>query len=287
MANYDEKTVAELKDEAKSRDLSGYSSLNRDELVKFLSDNDAEGDGSPTLGADSEASDANDPNVTENLSPEGQEALAELGEVEADQADLALDASGPLHLEKPSERILAGAASPEEAKEQEELIGELPEDHVGNIRGDGFVPERDGVEREGSGPNGEIVQEDVIDFPSPIADVEGERKDAGDGKKATVVNAPYVNEDAAREAFPDEGETVAQYRVFNQRAQLYTDGLSGQADHNTALAYRVPDVLPKSATETEASEDTAKSDEDDLSSSTPRSDAQVEAEKKHAAEDQE
>lgn len=283
MSNYDEKTVAELKDEAKSRDLSGYSDKNKEDLVKFLDDDDnsassdseaepktdaqeraqdvaGESQEAKNTGFASEASDADNPDVKEGLSPEGQEALGEMDEAQSDVADLALDASGPLHLQKPSERIMAGAVSEEEAKAQEELIGELPEDHVGNILGDGTVPSSEAP--KGSGPNDELVQEDVVDFPPPLAEVEEDRKDSADGKKATGVNAPYVKEEAALAAFPNEGETVAQYRAFNQRGQLYTDGLSGVADHNTALAYRLPDITP-SAQESDNPDSDSKDSSDD------------------------
>jgi hypothetical protein len=280
MSNYNEKTVQELKDEAKSRGLHGYSDKNKEELVELLDgqsddsaddvsaeeaahqekldalNEDAVHEGSKELaeedagedfgpvsgGYASEGSDAGNEDVVAEVSPEGQEALAEMEDNQAALADVAGDASGPLHLEKPSERIMAGAVSEEEAEEQEELLKDLPEDYVGNVRGDGSALGREA--REGSGPNGEVLQEDVIDFPSPLAKVEDERKDAADQRKETLVNADYVDSKAAREAFPDEGETIAQPRLYNQRAQLYTDGLSGQADHNTALAYRVNDILP-------------------------------------------
>jgi len=276
MADYNEKTVEELKDEAKSRDLHGYSNKNKDELVALLEESD-QGDGSsesdsaaetrdedgePTLGHDSEASDAQNPDVVSELSPEGQEALEEMGDdsVAAEEADLALDASGPLHLEKPSERLMAGAVNEDEAKEQEKLVGELSEDHVGNIRGDGSVPGREA--RQGSGENGEVLPEDVIDFPPPLQAVEEERRESGTGRKARFNDQNTTQHNAAREAFPDEGETVAKERAFNQRAQLYTDGLSGEADNNLVLSYRVQDIRPVGQ-EDEAAESSDSSSDDE------------------------
>lgn len=240
MSDYNEKTVDELKDEAKSRDLSGYSDKNKKDLVALLEEDDAKGQSeAEPLGAQSEASDADNPEVVENLSPEGQQALGELSPEAVEQADLALDASGPLKLQPPSERLAVGAVNEEQAKEQEELFKDLPDDHVGNLREDGFTGEG---ERQGSGPNGEVVQEDVIDFPPPLEKVEEENAAKTDGAKARVESVPSTKQEAANAAFPDEGPYVAQPRLFNQRAQVYTDGLSGVADHNTELSYRVNDV---------------------------------------------
>jgi hypothetical protein len=244
-----EKTKDELLEEARKRDLKGRSGMSKDELAEALAAEDAdeteEVDGTKPetqVGHDSEASDADNEDVVANLSPEGQEALAEMGDEQAEQADLALDASGPLFLESPHDRIMAGATSEEEAKEQEELLSDLEEDElVGNVRADGSAL---GAEaREGSGENGEVLQEDVIDFPPPLQDVRDEREELVNSKKdALENNSEYVKQRAANEAFPDEGETVAAPRLYNQRAQVYTDGLSGQADHNLELSYRVRDI---------------------------------------------
>lgn len=247
MANYDDMKKDELLKEAQKRDLSGRSGMDRDELQAALeaddnasdegSDNEVDGTKPETqVGFDSEAS---DPDVVGD-EVAGQEALAEMEPEQAAQADLALDASGPLVLDKPSNRIMAGATSEAEAKEQEKLLSDLPEDFVGNVLGDGSVATNSA--REGSGENGEVLQEDVIDFPPPPAEVTEERKNLVEGKAENLSSADYAKTRAANEAFPDEGEVVAQPRLYQQRGQLYTDGLSGQADHNLEMAYRVRDV---------------------------------------------
>lgn len=253
MANYDEKTKDELVEEAKSRELSGYSTLNKADLVALLEEDDAKGESSDEesaeeaddssespLGADSEASDEENPEVVENLSEEGQEALEEMGDEQAAEADLALDASGPLHLQKPSERLMGGAVSEEHAQEQEELVGDVDEDYVGDFSEAGEPLGQDA--RKGSGPNGEVLQEDVIDFPPPQAELEQQLADEHGSQAAIGQSTDYVKSRAADEVFPDEGPTIAQGRLYEQRAQVYTDGLSGQADHNLALSYRVHDV---------------------------------------------
>jgi hypothetical protein len=285
MADYQDKTKEELLEEARERDLKGRSSMDKDELVRALEEDDSndpptsdesssestdsgastehqegnasvegeapaasnegEGEGEPR-GADSdvehygfmsEASDENNPDVVEELSPEEQEALDEMGEQQAKFADLALAASGPNILQSPSERIMTGAVSEEHAKELSGLLKDLPEDHVGHVTESGEFAEP----RRGSGPDGQIMPEDVIDFPPPLQVDEEDRRASAAGKKASVVDVNTVQSDHARAAFPED-DASGQDRAFNQRAQLYTDGLSGEAGHNLPLSYRVNEV---------------------------------------------
>lgn len=253
MTDYNEKSVEELRELAAERELEGRSKLTtKDKLVAALEESDStQGQDEPrgaswgTLGPeqeghDSPASDPQDSAVVSELSDEGETALIELGDdsESAQLADLALDASGPLHLQSPSERVMVGAVNEAQAKEQTKKIGDVPEDFVGDFREDGSPL---GVEpRRGSGPNGEVLAQDVIDFPPPLPaeeDINPEQV-----RDERLGGGTYAQTRAAQEAFPEEGPTIAQPRLYEQRGQLYTDGLSGQADHNLVMAYRVPDV---------------------------------------------
>lgn len=270
MTDYNDQTVEELRKQASDRNLEGRSGLNKDELVAALEKSDSSGDSNQELAgpADAgdtpeeveetlpeavqgderdqaaeehaavthhtEASDPDNPEVVDNLSPEGQDALEELDpdSVAAHEADLALDASGPLHLQSPSERVQAGAINEEHGKEIAAKVGKLPDDFVGNILEDGSLVGVDEAKY--------VDPQDVIDFPPPIQPGREAREDVQTRDERGVGLAHQTR--AAAEAYPDEGPTVAAPRLYEQRGQLYTDGLSGQADHNTAMAYRQPDL---------------------------------------------
>lgn len=195
----------------------------------------------------------------EDLSPSGQEALEEMGEDSeaAKEADLALDASGPLHLESPSVREMTGAVSEEHAKEQEELLKDKPEDYVGSVSEAGF--DEDGNPAAGSAePKGqpkdnlsenderdpedvyEVRQEDVIDFPPPVGEREGESGKGDETAEGAAGGAFHT------EALGSASTPGARSRLFEQKAVFYTDGLSGEADHNHERAYATPEILQSS-----------------------------------------
>lgn len=141
-----EKTKAELLEEAREKEIEGRSSMNKDELAAAVEDADG-GDGSVSEGGD-EVRDAVD-----LLTPTGEsvdnestadERLEEIEEDAPETAKLAavtMDSHGPLILQDPSERIMTGAVSEEHAKEQEKLLKNKPEDHVGDVTEAGFDSE--------------------------------------------------------------------------------------------------------------------------------------------------
>lgn len=188
-------------------------------------------------GFASEASDPQNPDVRSNVSDAA--VLDALDDEEAALADIALDASGPLKLESPHERQMVGAQTPEEAELQLERTKDLPAEYVGHIRADGTAVGRES--KQGSGEGGKILQEDVIDFPPPLGEAEEGAKNRDENLRARdpQMSTEFEKSRAASEVFPDEGEQVAQDRLYQQRGQFYTDGVSGQADHNLAMAYRV------------------------------------------------
>ena len=89
----EEKTKAELLDEAKDLDVEGRSSMKKDELAEAVEEAKAEAE----------------PYV-----------------------------KTPLVKQAPSERIMTGATSEEEAKKQEALLKNKPEDYVGDVSEAGF-----------------------------------------------------------------------------------------------------------------------------------------------------
>lgn len=205
----------------------------------------------------SAASQAENPGVQEGLSDSGKEALEEVGEdsVYAEESDLALDASGPLHFESPSQRVMTGAVNEAHAKEQEELLKNMPEDWTGDTTEAGFDKDGNAVvkpsdeeqaalqerresrlskkENLGEGDDREIMevkQEDVIDFPPPRGE---EAEEEGLRQQAAVEGAPFATTSVAG----------GQGRVFHQKSVFYTDGLGGPAEQNLERAYEIPELL--------------------------------------------
>lgn len=324
MASQDElvqnHTKEELVEKAKDANLSGYSTLNKDELAAQLANLENEGgnntpladqqepaheggrgvaqtesldaqgradalqaekdsvhvdaksegsqdkatedapDAAKTTGYASEGSDASDQDVVDELSPSGKEALDELGNESAAKADLALDASGPLHLQSPAERIMTGAVSEEQAKEQEKATKSRPDEYVGDVTEAGFAKdgtpvvahgavernkvagsEKDNLHKSDKRELREVRQEDVIDFPPPV----GQRNfDPKNPKKETVQAAPsgpfsaHISPVAAL-----DDPTLDARRGYQQKSVFYTDGLSGSADHNHERAYEYGELL--------------------------------------------
>jgi hypothetical protein len=276
-------TKEELLERAKELDVEGRSAMNKEELEKAVSDAESSSQ-RPGTGKDSEAS---DPEVVgDQLSPEGQEALDAMGEDSeaAAEADLGLDASGPLILEHPDSRIMTGAVSEEHAKEQEEALKDKPDDYVGLVSEGGF--EEDGTPKgvvygtdravtDEDGNRRPIRQEDVIDFPPPLAEREKAagtepNQDQGEGFGQKAPGGPFSNAAVAG------GGSLIGDRSYGQKAVMYTDGLSGHADSNLERAYVVPERLQ--------SNDPASREAGDESESEARQEATSD-EAKHEAEE--
>lgn len=265
-------TKEELVEKAKEAELSGYSTKNKDELAEALANLDNEGgaqtlqdDGTPqaeakSAGYLSEGSDEDNPEVVSNLSPEGQEALADMGDEAAEKADLALDASGPLHLENPADRVMTGAVSEDHAKEQEKALEGKPEDWTGDTTEAGFDddgnakvghnaaarPATAGQEKDNLSENDdrelrEVRPEDVIDFPPPVG---AGAKDKEKVATATVKASPAgIFSAHISPVGPLDDPTQDARRGYQQKSVFYTDGLSGTADHNHERAYEYGELL--------------------------------------------
>jgi hypothetical protein len=260
-----EKNLDDLKEMAKEADLKGRSSMGKEELAEALADggssdeaeveaeakaDDGEDHDAP-LGHDSAASDASDQDVVDELSPSGKEAFEEMGDVAAHEADLALDASGPLHLQSPHDRIMTGAVSEEHAKEQEEALADRPEDgaYAGEVTEAGFSEDgsfshlKSEDEQAVSDPDktkgelraaGELKQEDVIDYEAYREDAD-EADEEFDASAKLAQGAGFGNSDVA-----GGGEYA---RPYGQKAVFYTDGLGGAAEQNLERAYEIPELL--------------------------------------------
>jgi len=146
--NLEDKNKEELLEIAREQDLEGRSSMNKADLVEALGN---QGDGSVSEGG-TEVRDAEDLLTptgpgTENDQAESegaQERLDTVKEVSPVAADLVaeeLDFQGPLHIQDPRERVMTGAVSEEQAKEQEELLANKPDDFIGDTTEAGFDTE--------------------------------------------------------------------------------------------------------------------------------------------------
>ena len=232
--------------------------------------------------AETHHSPASDPEVVKDaLIDSDREALDEMGEdsVAAMESDLALAASGPLTLDKPSERVMTGAVSPGHAEEQEELLKNKPEDYVGDVTEAGFDEEGQPVTRsseemkrlaeareerfskkENLGPDDdreiyEVYQENVIDFEAPLAEREKARTGEDVDPEATmemdaVAGAPFATSPVAGSS----------QRAFSQKSVFYTDGLSGGADSNLERAYVIPELLQSNDPDERAAGDESESE---------------------------
>lgn len=238
-----EKNKSELMELAQERELEGRSGMSKEELAEALAD-DSSSD--RTVSEEEEAAVAD-----EKLAEIEEQAGSEHAELAADE----MDAPGPLHLESPSQRVMTGAVNEEQAKEQEELLKNKPEDWTGDTTEAGFDAKGNAVvkpsdeeqaalterrearlskkENLGEGDDREIMevkQEDVIDFPKPRGE---EAEKEGLKEQAAVEGAPFTT------------TTVAggQGRVFHQKSVFYTDGLGGPAEQNLERAYEIPELL--------------------------------------------
>lgn len=254
MANREEleqKTKEELLEEARERDLEGRSSMNKEELVDALandSSSDSSGDGSVSEGGD-EVRDAQDlltptgpdrghlqseaeaklsagnPTPGEESEDGGSqgadERKAAIEEDNPESAELAaeeMDFSGPLHLQAPEERIMTGAVSEEQAKEQEELLKNKPDDYVGNVTEAGFDSDGNLVDGRATAPAPlvEVVDEEAADTVGKES--RGERRerqgidpDAGESLHELKDNAEARREgDRKREDSTPDGESSSE-----------------------------------------------------------------------------
>ncbi len=71
------------------------------------------------------------------------------------------------------------------------------------------------------------------------AEAKGEDPEEAEGDEEEDAEAPKLERDLNAEAAPFAGTAVAgsTEKTFGQQGQLYTDGLSGEADHNLDRAY--------------------------------------------------
>lgn len=272
MSNYDDLKLEELQDVAKERDLQGRSGLNKKELVDALEADDQKSgvvdDSGPSEEATKayqedyvpqrrkevaeaakegvtlqpEGSDPDNPVVAEAL--EDNEVYQELTDEEKELANLAADASGPLHLEDPRERVMTGAVSEEQAKQQEAERAKLPDEFVGDLTE--HVPD-DVAKRVSDALAGKNPDEDQ-EFEPPLSEQFAARREAqgkllkrtNDGRKAA--SAVDAEEKNIKETQDDEKNLVGTARVYNQRAVLDTTGLGGPGSDRVDRAYRTANL---------------------------------------------
>lgn len=276
MANLNDKSVEELRELARERDVAGRSSMNKDDLVKALEsdessdekdaasreaereadaptveeltdpefeDRDEDKDDSEPL-RDFERAESNldNPAVVEALSEQGKEAAESLEDEQAHLADAALDARGPLLLGRPEDRLATGAVNEEHAKELAEIIGDHEVSDEGG-RSAGDVTE--------AGPEGRGRREARDVHGDPIE--EHGTEDAADGEETrqTVRPEDVIDYDAYHgggRAAAQSGPYLDSNFTYVQVGQLYTDGLSGAAER-TEAAYAMPELRAKPETE--------------------------------------
>lgn len=238
--DYNELSKEELLELARERDIQGRSNLDKEGLVKAHEEFDASSEDAEL----EEFSDEEEAELEESLEGEDAEAFdqaGEVGEATQDAVDLSLAASGPFVLERPENRIVTGAVNEEQAAEQEAQRAKLGDDFVGDFPE--FVT--DEVAEAAQGPR-TVNQEDVIDFPPNLVDHENAVYERSTGVLSDANEDLRNREDGrARNVVETQGDRkplVAQKRTWNQRAQLYTDGLGGTGDHNLERAYLQADV---------------------------------------------
>jgi len=199
MTDYSEDTTnAELRKLAEERGLEPASNLNKAQLLELLS----EYDNREAAVAELEGTDA--------------EAAAEMTDEQKDLANLDLAAHGPVGLESPSERVMTGAVTEEQAEEQLEATEDLePEEKVGDLTETGEPLSTPVDEEELADAQEEAAQNDGT---QSLADREAELGESHSG------------------LFPN-GQPV-----WNQTAQLYTDGLGGGGGHRLDDAYNTEPV---------------------------------------------
>jgi hypothetical protein len=223
-------TKEELLERAKELDIPGRSTMDKGELEAAVAD--AEQDALEEVGEDSEY---------------------------AEQSDLALDASGPLHFESPAGRVMTGAVNEEHAKAQAALLENKPDDWTGATTEAGFDgngdPLNDNVAQTTEGDTKdnlsdnddreltEVRPEHVIDFPPPV----GQRSyDPANLKGDETVNMQPNGAGFGTHTRPvaaANDPTQDARRGYQQKAVFYTDGLSGEAEHNHERAYETPERL--------------------------------------------
>lgn len=266
-----EKAVAQAESSSQADTVADPNQGLRDQYAAYVEDRDPEADAEalndesdtqvdPETYAEkhSEASDPDNPVVQQGLSESGSENLDKVEEAYGEdsayvqESELALDASGPLLFQDPAKREMTGAVNEAHAKEQEELLKDLPDDHVGPLNELGqplrevdssSVSRKDNLSDNDDRVLYEVRQEDVIDFPPPVGeravdfatrgDESGTEQGEGTVQQAAVAGTPFATGAVAG----------ALGRTFQQKSVFYTDGLSETADHNLERAYEVPEVL--------------------------------------------
>jgi hypothetical protein len=235
-----EKNKDELLELAKERELEGRSGMNKDELAEALAD-----DSSSEETEEDEA-------LADKMEPEHEGGRGQLQEEDEDfasrlnegrsaddvhKSQLELEEEAGEDLERfkqpEEERIMTGSVPDDDRTAASE---DAPEDHVGNITEAGETAAASdrrerarGVEEEG------VKQEEVIDFPPPVGEREGEEVEE-DGTQ-------IAQEKAHSGLLGNTNVLGSDNKTFGQKAQFYTDGLSGPSEMNLERAYELPELL--------------------------------------------